>query len=71
MLCSQARLADHFGGKLHIGYMLIRERLEDMKVCIPFKKKRHVPVWYTLIMSLRGLLQGLAGKLEEMKVCVG
>ncbi|BAF13778.2 Os03g0843500 [Oryza sativa Japonica Group] len=31
------RLADHFGGKLHLGYMLIREKLKELQVhsCIP------------------------------------
>jgi hypothetical protein len=29
---SDRRLADHFGGKLHIGYMVIRERLKELKV---------------------------------------
>lgn len=27
------RLADHFGGKLHLGFITIREKLEDLKVC--------------------------------------
>ncbi|KAJ3675384.1 hypothetical protein LUZ60_004426 [Juncus effusus] len=27
---SDRRLADHFGGKLHMGYMLIREKLHDL-----------------------------------------
>lgn len=27
------RLADHFGGKLHLGFISIREKLEDLKVC--------------------------------------
>lgn len=26
------RLADHFGGKLHLGFITIREKLEDLKV---------------------------------------
>lgn len=26
------RLADHFGGKLHIGFIEIRDKLEDLKV---------------------------------------
>ncbi|KAL8544681.1 hypothetical protein ACS0TY_005057 [Phlomoides rotata] len=29
---SDRRLADHFGGKLHLGYMLIREKLADLQV---------------------------------------
>lgn len=28
---SDRRLADHFGGKLHLGYMQIREKLADMR----------------------------------------
>lgn len=28
---SDRRLADHFGGKLHIGYMLIREKLSELQ----------------------------------------
>lgn len=28
------RLADHFGGKLHLGFIEIREKLEELKVCI-------------------------------------
>ena len=27
------RLADHFGGKLHLGFIKIREKLDDLKVC--------------------------------------
>lgn len=26
------RLADHFGGKLHLGFIEIREKLQDLKV---------------------------------------
>ena len=26
------RLADHFGGKLHLGFITIREKLEQLKV---------------------------------------
>lgn len=28
------RLADHFGGKLHLGFITIRERLDDLRVSI-------------------------------------
>ncbi|KAJ4844003.1 hypothetical protein Tsubulata_010775 [Turnera subulata] len=31
---SDRRLADHFGGKLHLGYMQIREKIADLKVLI-------------------------------------
>ena len=27
------RLADHFGGKLHLGFIEIREKLADLQVC--------------------------------------
>ena len=27
------RLADHFGGKLHLGFIKIREKLSEFKVC--------------------------------------
>jgi hypothetical protein len=39
ILYSDRRLADHFGGKLHLGYMLIREKLKELQVhsCIPLK----------------------------------
>jgi len=29
---SDRRLADHFGGKLHLGYMLIRDKLAELQV---------------------------------------
>lgn len=32
MLLSDRRLADHFGGKLHLGYMQIRDKLSDLQV---------------------------------------
>jgi hypothetical protein len=32
-LFSDRRLADHFGGKLHLGYMQIREKLTELQVC--------------------------------------
>ena len=28
------RLADHFGGKLHLGFIKIREKLEELKVSV-------------------------------------
>jgi RNA-binding protein Luc7-like 2 len=34
------RLADHFGGKLHLGFINIRERLEDLRVIVNEKKSR-------------------------------
>jgi len=32
MNTSDRHLADHFGGKLHLGYMQIREKLTEMQV---------------------------------------
>lgn len=30
------RLADHFGGKLHLGFIKIREKLAELEVCDNF-----------------------------------
>lgn len=35
-LSSDRRLADHFGGKLHLGYMQIREKLAELQVKIRY-----------------------------------
>lgn len=37
---SDRRLADHFGGKLHLGYMLIREKQKELQVnpCMPMSE---------------------------------
>lgn len=34
------RLADHFGGKLHLGFITIRERLEDLKKLVDEKRSK-------------------------------
>lgn len=31
------RLADHFGGKLHLGFIEIREKLEKLRVRVQFE----------------------------------
>lgn len=31
ILDSDARLADHFGGKLHLGYVAVRDRLRELQ----------------------------------------
>lgn len=36
------RLADHFGGKLHLGFITIRERLDDLKAVVEEKRKKGV-----------------------------
>jgi len=28
------RLADHFGGKLHVGFITLRTKLADLQVCV-------------------------------------
>ncbi|KAJ0080334.1 hypothetical protein Patl1_23992 [Pistacia atlantica] len=33
---SDHRLADHFGGKLHLGYMQIRDKLAELQVMLPY-----------------------------------
>ncbi|KAL0290684.1 UNVERIFIED_CONTAM: putative RNA-binding protein Luc7-like 1 [Sesamum calycinum] len=38
---SDRRLADHFGGKLHLGYMLIREKLAELQEERDKKRKTH------------------------------
>lgn len=35
------RLADHFGGKLHLGFIQIREKLDQLKVCMQQKDEPH------------------------------
>lgn len=37
---SDARLADHFGGKLHLGFLAIREKLKEVKTRIELRKAR-------------------------------
>lgn len=34
------RLADHFGGKLHLGFISIREKLEDLKKVVDDKREK-------------------------------
>ena len=44
------RLADHFGGKLHLGFIEIRDKLEDLTVSRP-KSHKEVFVVQTLICT--------------------
>jgi len=34
------RLADHFGGKLHLGYIKIREKLDELKITVESRKEK-------------------------------
>lgn len=46
------RLADHFGGKLHLGFIKIREKLEELKVSLvsfPFSISP-VNIWNTFVL---------------------
>ncbi|KAI7691158.1 Putative RNA-binding protein Luc7-like 1, partial [Sarcoptes scabiei] len=36
------RLADHFGGKLHLGFIAIREKLEELRKLVAENKKKGV-----------------------------
>lgn len=37
------RLADHFGGKLHLGFIKIREKLEELKVRVEERRRNRHP----------------------------
>ncbi|KAK7075277.1 putative RNA-binding protein Luc7-like 1 [Halocaridina rubra] len=39
------RLADHFGGKLHLGFIKIREKLEDLKKTVESRKEKRREEW--------------------------
>lgn len=43
------RLADHFGGKLHLGFIEIREKLEELRV-------NHFSVLFVLLITCRTIL---------------
>ncbi|KAH0462815.1 hypothetical protein IEQ34_010390 [Dendrobium chrysotoxum] len=43
---SDRRLADHFGGKLHLGYMQIREKLTELQVSPSSVNAGQVPVMF-------------------------
>ncbi|KAI0978318.1 hypothetical protein GJ496_007803 [Pomphorhynchus laevis] len=46
------RLADHFGGKLHIGFIKIREKLEDLNTSVNERKvKRELDKGYQKMIS--------------------
>merc|ERR1739838_1282010 len=37
---NNGRLADHFGGKLHLGFIKIREKLEDLKKTVESRREK-------------------------------
>ena len=52
------RLADHFGGKLHIGFIKIREKLKDLKV---------LETYFSFLYSP---LQNMKGEKVSMYICL-
>ncbi|KAL6909409.1 hypothetical protein ACP4OV_001690 [Aristida adscensionis] len=53
------RLADHFGGKLHLGYLLIREKLKELQCNVPFSALKSYSVLGLLASSMmRGIEKG-------------
>lgn len=46
------RLADHFGGKLHLGFIQIREKLDQLKVCPRLSHAHHKPITTTILNEL-------------------
>lgn len=45
------RLADHFGGKLHLGFIEIREKLEKLRVC-----DKYLPFVYSSLLPYSNVL---------------
>lgn len=43
------RLADHFGGKLHLGFIQIREKLDQLKVCPCLSHVHHKHITITIV----------------------
>lgn len=71
------RLADHFGGKLHLGFIQIREKLDQLKVCLSLSDwtlciKRNVwkeyPERFKLNWDLIGSIPFVAVYLEQKAV---
>lgn len=56
------RLADHFGGKLHLGFITIREKLSELKV-IPADVLYFL--FYCCVSNLRLILQRTVDKRRE------
>lgn len=48
------RLADHFGGKLHLGFIEIREKLEELRV-------NHFSVLFVLLITCQTILMESLG----------
>lgn len=48
------RLADHFGGKLHLGFIQIREKLEQLKVT--GRSKSNAGRWFRIVSDVAAFL---------------
>lgn len=64
------RLADHFGGKLHLGFIQIREKLDQLRVMFSVLNLLHV-VLKTLGASVKLIQNSLqsACKSPEISAC--
>jgi len=60
------RLADHFGGKLHVGFITLRSKLAELQVCVlhhPF-----VQVWAYQVVSCADLFPTIAYYMQLEKL---
>lgn len=48
------RLADHFGGKLHLGFIEIREKLEELRV-------NHFSILFVFLITCQAILMESLG----------
>lgn len=53
VVSSDRRLADHFGGKLHLGYMQVREKLAELQVNDLIRFLRRFCGGYLLLILLK------------------
>lgn len=52
------RLADHFGGKLHLGFIQIREKLDQLKVHVSYLSVCVKPFGYDKSENMRKKISG-------------
>ena len=50
------RLADHFGGKLHMGFIKIRDRLKELQVMLKWSLQENLWSFANSIVQWHGLL---------------
>ncbi|KAL6504010.1 hypothetical protein OROGR_025933 [Orobanche gracilis] len=74
--CADRRLADHFGGKLHLGYMQIREKLSELQMrretrnVKPTKKRegREIGKSVTVAGFQRTVIEEIAANIEAIMI---